>query len=46
MLAFQKNIDDVSCKLNAAECVSKNWLPPNDANRIPELLEELRVSIW
>lgn len=44
MHSFQKNVDDVSNKLNAAECISKNWLPPNDANRVPELLDELRVS--
>ncbi|KAK7605202.1 hypothetical protein V9T40_007060 [Parthenolecanium corni] len=42
MHSFQKNVDDVSNKLNAAECISKNWLPPNDANRVPELLDELR----
>lgn len=44
MHSFQKNVDDVSTKLSATECISKNWLPPNDANRVPELLDELRVS--
>ncbi|XP_065223372.1 dystrophin, isoforms A/C/F/G/H-like isoform X12 [Planococcus citri] len=45
MRSFQKNIDEVSDKLNSAECVSKNWLPPNDVSSVPDLLDELRVSI-
>lgn len=46
MHSFQKNIEDISNKLNAAECICKNWFPPTDSSRIPELLDELRVSIY
>ena len=45
MRAFQKNVDDASSKLSAAECITKTWLPPANENQVPELLEELRVSV-
>lgn len=44
MRVFQKNIDEASARLAAAESSKNNWTNPTDVSQVPELLDDLQVK--
>jgi hypothetical protein len=43
MRLFQKNLEDLSSRISAAEAIKNSWQGPNDMAEVGEMLEQLQV---
>jgi hypothetical protein len=43
MRLFQKNLEDLSSRISAADAMKNGWQNPNDIAEVDEMLEQLRV---
>lgn len=44
MRLFQKNLEDLSSRISAADAMKNSWQTPNDMTEVGEMLEQLRVQ--
>jgi hypothetical protein len=44
MRLFQKNLEDLSSRISAADAMKNSWQTPNDVAEVGEMLEQLRVQ--
>jgi hypothetical protein len=44
MRLFQKNLEDLSSRISAAEAIKNSWQGPNDVAEVGEMLEQLQVQ--
>lgn len=46
MRVFQKSIDEATARLAAVESTKSNWITPTDISQVPEMLDDLQVSVF
>lgn len=44
MRLFQKNLEDLSSRISAAEAIKNSWQSPGDMAEVGEMLEQLQVQ--
>lgn len=44
MRLFQKNLEDLSSRISAAEAMKNSWQNPGDMAEVGEMLEQLQVE--
>jgi hypothetical protein len=44
MRLFQKNVEDLSSRISAAEAMKNSWQSPSDMSEVGEMLEQLQVQ--
>lgn len=44
MRLFQKNLEDLSSRISAAEAMKNSWQSPGDMAEVGEMLEQLQVE--
>jgi hypothetical protein len=46
MRLFQKNLEDLSSRISAADAMRNGWQAPSDMTEVGEMLEQLRVKSY